>query len=89
MSCADDGEHPTGFEWCVNAPAVDRDGNVYANSEDGWVYKLGQGGVLRDRLFLLESVGAAYTPISLDHAGRLFSLNGGDLFVIQANDDEQ
>lgn len=63
-------------------PAIDEDGNVYANSEDGWVYKLGQGGVLRDRMFLLESIGAAYTPISLDHKGRLFSLNGGDLFVI-------
>jgi hypothetical protein len=87
VSCVDDGEHPTGFEWCVNAPAVDRDGNVYANSEDGWVYKIGQGGVLRDRLFLLESIGAAYTPISLDHEGRLFSLNGGDLFVIQAHGD--
>jgi hypothetical protein len=84
VTCVDDGEHPTGFEWCVNAPAVDDDGNVYANSEDGWVYKLGQGGVLRDRLFLLESLGAAYTPISLDHKGRLFSLNGGDLFVIDA-----
>jgi len=44
--------------------------------------------VLRDRLFLLESIGAAYTPISLDHEGRLFSLNGGDLFVIQAHGDD-
>jgi hypothetical protein len=83
--CVDDGQHPKGYEWCVNAPAVDRDGNVYANSEDGWVYKIGQGGVEKDRMFLLESLGAAYTPISLDHKGRLYSLNGGDLFVIEAN----
>lgn len=83
VSCVDDGEHPTGFEWCVNAPAVDEDGDVYANSEDGWVYKLGQGGVLLERIFLLESLGAAYTPISLDRTGRLFSLNGGDMFVIE------
>ena len=89
VTCVDDGENPTGFEWCVNAPAVDQDGNVYANSEDGWVYKLGQGGVLRDRLFLLESVGAAYTPISLDRQGRLVSLNGGDLFVIAPSEDQQ
>ncbi|HEX3761507.1 MAG TPA: hypothetical protein VHW23_22575 [Kofleriaceae bacterium] len=57
---------------------------MYANSEDGWVYKLGQGGVLLDRIFLLESLGAAYTPISIDRKGRLFSLNGGDMFVVDA-----
>jgi hypothetical protein len=82
VTCADDPDHPTGFEWCVNAPAVDPEGNVYANSEDGWVYKIGQGGRLKDRTFLLQALGAAYTPISIDPSGRLFSLNGGDLFVI-------
>jgi hypothetical protein len=34
-------------------------------AHDG-VYKLGQGGVLLDRIFLLKSLGAAYIPISLD-----------------------
>jgi hypothetical protein len=87
ITCVDDGQHPTGFEWCVNAPAVDRDGNVYANSEDGWVYKIGQGGQMIDRTFLLLTLGAAYTPISIDHRGRLFSLNGGDLFVIGGKHD--
>jgi hypothetical protein len=80
--CEDTGEHPTGFEWCVNAPAVDPSGNVYVNSEDGWVYKIAQGGRFVDRTFLLQPLGAAYTPISIDGRGRLFSLNGGDLFVI-------
>jgi hypothetical protein len=88
VSCTNDGEHPTGFEWCVNAPAVDPHGNVYANSEDGWVYKISQGGHLVDRTFLLQSLGAAYTPISIDRRGRLFSLNGGDLFVIGGHDDD-
>lgn len=82
VTCVDDPEHATGFEWCVNAPAVDPDGNVYANSEDGWVYKIGQGGRQVDRMFLLETIGAAYTPISIDERGRLYSLNAGDLFVI-------
>jgi hypothetical protein len=80
--CVNTGEHPTGFEWCVNAPAVDSHGNLYANSEDGWVYKIGQGGHLLDRTFLLQPLAAAYTPISIDRDGRLFSLNGGDMFVI-------
>jgi hypothetical protein len=88
VACVNDGEHPTGFEWCVNAPAVDPEGNVYANSEDGWVYKIRQGGHLVDRTFLLQSLGAAYTPISIDRHGRLFSLNGGDLFVIGGGHDD-
>lgn len=88
VTCFDDPEHPTGFEWCVNAPAVDPRGNVYANSEDGWVYKIGQGGEIVDRTFLLETLGAAYTPISIDPKGRLFSLNGGDLFVIDKHDHD-
>ena len=29
------------------------------------------------------TLGAAYTPISIDHRGRLYSLNGGDLFVLE------
>jgi hypothetical protein len=88
VSCVNTGEHPTGFEWCVNAPAVDPRGNVYANSEDGWVYKIGQGGHLVDRAFLLQPLGAAYTPISIDREGRLFSLSGGDLFVIGGDDHD-
>ena len=85
--CVNTGEHPNGFEWCVNAPAVDPHGNLYINSEDGWVYKIGQGGHLLARTFLLQPLAAAYTPISIDRNGRLFSLNGGDLFVIGGHDD--
>ncbi len=87
LVCANQGDHPTGFEWCVNAPAVDPHGNVYANSEDGWVYKIGQGGHQVDRTFLLRPQGAAYTPISIDRDGRLFSLSGGDLFVLGGGHD--
>lgn len=86
LVCVDDGQHPTGFEWCVNAPAVDSEGNVYANNEDGWVYKIAQGGEIVARTFLLRPLGAAYTPISIDRKGRLISLNGGDLFVVGGDD---
>ena len=86
ITCSDtssDGEvHPDGFEWCVNAPAVDRDGTVYATSEDGNLYAIGQGGVQRSQVFLNISIGAAYTPLSIDRRGRIYALNNGILDVM-------
>ncbi len=82
LSCTAD--HPHGFEWCVNAPAVDRDGVVYANSEDGNLYAITANGELRDRLFLNAALGAAYTPLSIDHLGRIYALNNGHMFVVGA-----
>jgi outer membrane protein assembly factor BamB len=87
VTCVDDGTHPNGFEWCINAPAVDRNGNVYVESEDGNLYVLDQGhsGVFttpRSKLFLNFAVGAAYTPFSIDPEGRLYSQNNGHLFVV-------
>jgi hypothetical protein len=73
--------HPNGFEWCVNAAVVDANGAVYANSEDGNLYVIGQGGVLRQHLFQQLAIGAAYTPASLDASGRIYSQNDGVLFV--------
>jgi outer membrane protein assembly factor BamB len=80
MSCTDD--HPNGFEWCINAPAVDRDGTVYANSEDGYAYAISANGTLRESFFLETSLGAAYTPIALDHTGRVYALNNGHLAIL-------
>lgn len=75
-------DHPDGFEWCVNAPAVGPDGTVYANSEDGRVYSIRQGGTLGEQRFLLQSLGAAYTPIAVDSKGRVYSMNGGVMTVV-------
>ena len=80
LTCVSD--HPDGFEWCVNAPAVDPDGTVYANSEDGRVYSIRQGGTLVEQRFLLQSLGAAYTPIAIDSKGRVYSMNGGVMTVV-------
>jgi hypothetical protein len=71
-----------GFEWCVNAVAVDRNGVVLANSEDGFLYAIAQGGQLQQRIFLDSALGAAYTPLSLGGDGRVYTQNNGMLFVV-------
>jgi outer membrane protein assembly factor BamB len=85
VSCVDDGKHLGGFEWCVNAVAVDRDGVVYANSEDGNLYAIAPGGTVRQRYFLNLALGAAYTPLSIDAKGRIYTQNNGMLFVVGTN----
>ena len=79
--------NPNGFEWCINAPAIDMNGNVYVNSEDGNVYVLPQGnqGVFTQpsgKLFLNLALGAAYTPLSIGPDGKLYTQNDGRLFVV-------
>jgi outer membrane protein assembly factor BamB len=81
ISCVDDGQHGNGFEWCINSVAVDRDGTVYANSEDGNLYAIGPGGVFKNRVFLDRALGAAYTPISMDSKGRLYAQNAGKMYA--------
>jgi len=75
-------QSPSNFEWCMNAPAVDSDGAVYANSEDGNVYVINQGGTLKGNIFLRQAVGAAYTPIAVGLDGKIYTENDGDMFVI-------
>ena len=80
LSCTSD--HPNSFEWCVNAPAIDANGVVYANSEDGNLYAIGQGGGMLAKIFQQLSLGAAYTPASIGGDGRIYTQNDGHLFVV-------
>ncbi|HET7711650.1 MAG TPA: hypothetical protein VFL80_06945, partial [Thermoanaerobaculia bacterium] len=80
INCKED--HPHGFEWCVNALAVDARGVVYANSEDGRLYAIAQGGVAVESIFLRLALGAAYTPLSVDDRGRIYTQNDGVLFAV-------
>jgi len=80
-------DNPNGFEWCINAPAIDANGTVYANSEDGNVYAIPQGhtGVFttpKSKLFLKIAIGAAYTPLAIGADGKLYTENDGFLFVV-------
>lgn len=71
-----------GFEWCINAPVVDVNGVVYANSEDGNLYAITQGGTLKANIFLDLALGAAYTPLAIGPDGKIYTENKGTLFVI-------
>lgn len=73
--------HPDGYEWCINMPAVDANGIVYANSEDGSAYTIYQGGAEKSQLFLKQAVGAAYTPLSIAQDGKVYTENDGHMFV--------
>jgi outer membrane protein assembly factor BamB len=81
-----DKTHPNGYEWCVNAGAFDVDGNVYVNSEDGNLYALNRDGSLKQKMFLKEALGAAYTPVSLGPDGKIYAQNDGLLFVLGKGD---
>jgi outer membrane protein assembly factor BamB len=85
LRCVSD--HPNGFEWCINAAAIDADGTVYANSEDGNVYSVAQGhaGVFteyRQRFFTSLALDAAYTPLAISGDGVVFTENDGQLFAV-------
>jgi len=82
-----DADQPNGYEWCINMPAIDMNGNVYVNSEDGNIYELPQGntGVFTaptGKLFLNLALGAAYTPLSIGPDGKLYTQNNGHLFAV-------
>jgi outer membrane protein assembly factor BamB len=71
-----------GFEWCVNAAAIDANGTIYANAEDGILYAIGQGGILFESMPLGGPLGAAYTPVAIDAQGRVYAQAGGHLFAV-------
>ncbi|MCU1304105.1 MAG: hypothetical protein JWQ87_4389 [Candidatus Sulfotelmatobacter sp.] len=75
-------QHPNGYEWCVNAAAVDANGVVYADNEDGYLYAISQGGTLLQRIFLERAISAGYTPTSLGGDGTIYGENAGHFIAI-------
>jgi hypothetical protein len=74
--------NPNTLEWCVNGPAIDRDGISYMNAEDGFLYSINPDGTLRQSIQLTEEVGQAYTPLAIDDRGRVYAEKAGILFVV-------
>lgn len=75
-------QHPNGYEWCVNAAAVDVNGVVYADNEDGYLYAIQQGGTPAQKIFLERAISAGYTPTSLGGDGTIYGENAGHLIAI-------
>ncbi len=71
-----------GFPWGVNAPAVDKNGVIYVNSQDGNLYAVSQGGFLIGAIFQQQALPGTYVPASIGGDGRLYSLNAGQMFVL-------
>lgn len=78
-----------GREWCINAPAIDLNGTVYTNGEDGYLYAL--AGLYptangcnptMTRILLDQPRSAAYTPLSLGPDGTVYTLNNGRMFAV-------
>jgi hypothetical protein len=85
LKCVND--TPNGFEWCINAPAIDGAGTVYGNSEDGFLYSIPQGHhgtftQFQQRVFMGVSLGNAYTPSSISRGGIVFTSDNGRLFAL-------
>ena len=74
--------NPNDQEWCVNGPAIDRDGVSYVNAEDGFLYAIGPDGRIRESIKLTEALGQAYTPVAIDDKGRIYAEKAGILFVV-------
>jgi len=74
--------NPNDVEWCINGPAIDVNGTIYVNAEDGYLYSFDRSGAMRESILLLASGGQAYTPMALDDAGRIYAQKGGRLFVV-------
>jgi hypothetical protein len=75
-------QHPNGYEWCVNAAAIDSNGVVYADNEDGYLYAINQRGALQQRIFLERAISAGYTPTSIGGDGTIYGENAGHFIAI-------
>ena len=74
--------HPDGYEWCVNAPAIDTNGVVYGDNEDGNLYAIQQGGSPVQSIFMVRAINAGYTPVSIGGDGIIYAENAGHILPV-------
>ena len=71
-------------EWCINNAAVDpATHSIFANSEDGWLYRWDTAtNTFTQSIQLTSGVGEAYTPTVIGADGTVFAINNAVLFAI-------
>jgi Bacterial Ig-like domain (group 3) len=75
-------QHPDGYEWCANALAVDVNGVVYGDNEDGNLYAIQQGATPVQNIFLERAINAGYTPTSIGGDGTIYAENAGHMIAV-------
>ncbi len=71
-------------EWCINTAVVDpATGSVYANSEDGVLYRWDlASNTFTQQVRLTVGIGEAYTPTLIGNDGTVYAINNGTLFAL-------
>jgi hypothetical protein len=80
-----DDEHPGGVrEWCINTAVVDPPAkSVYANSEDGVLYRWNLAtNTFTQAVRLTDGIGEAYTPTLIGQDGTVYAINNATLFAV-------
>ena len=73
-------------EWCINNAVVDpATHSIFANSEDGWLYRWDTWtNTFTQQVQLTAGVGEAYTPTVIGADGTVFAINNATLFAVGA-----
>ncbi|MGH7728064.1 MAG: hypothetical protein ACREM2_04635 [Vulcanimicrobiaceae bacterium] len=80
-----DPTYPGGvYEWCINTAAVDAlAGAVFANSEDGYLYRWDLStNSFSQRIALTSGVPESYTPTTIGPDGQVYAINNAVLFAV-------